>query len=232
LFKHAHDDKQIAFKREKGDSDIYQDIIVRHKVNDHNVIDFRNFRFLQKNINLFSSSAHNDIIIITYIMVCHIQVDTVIKAFEYAVKRYGSRPSLGTRKILDVKDEVQANGKLFQKLALGEYEWLTYEQVHQLVRAFSAGLGTLGVTAGDRVTIYAETRAEWMVACLGAFNRAAAVATVYANLGDDAVVHALNETKVELHKSILSLALFETKIELHICFANLGPSQVFFADDQ
>jgi len=30
--------------------------------------------------------------------------------------------------------------------------------------------------------------------------RAAAVATVYANLGDDAVVHALNETKVSFQK--------------------------------
>jgi len=39
------------------------------------------------------------------------------------------------------------------------------------VRSFSAGLGQLGVSAGDRVTLYAETRAEWLVACQAAFSR-------------------------------------------------------------
>jgi len=66
------------------------------------------------------------------------------------------------------------------------------------VQSFSKGLGSLGVKPGDRVTVYAETRAEWMVACLAAFSRAAAVATVYANLGDDAVAVALNETKASI----------------------------------
>jgi len=56
----------------------------------------------------------------------------VTKAFEYAVKKYGSRPSLGTRTILSANDEQQANGKVFQKLALGQYEWLTYDQVERL----------------------------------------------------------------------------------------------------
>ena len=40
------------------------------------------------------------------------------------------------------------------------------------------------------------TRAEWMVSCLGAFSRNVAVSTVYTNLGDEAVIHAMNETEV------------------------------------
>ncbi len=37
-----------------------------------------------------------------------------------------------------------------------------------------------------------------MVACLGAFSRGVAVSTVYTNLGEDGVVHAMNETKVKI----------------------------------
>jgi long-chain acyl-CoA synthetase len=36
---------------------------------------------------------------------------------------------MGTREVLGEEDEVQSNGKMFLKLDLGEYRWLTYEEV-------------------------------------------------------------------------------------------------------
>ncbi len=51
------------------------------------------------------------------------------KAFNYAVHKFGDRESLGTRQVLGIEDEVQKNGKVFQKLALGDYTWLSYNQV-------------------------------------------------------------------------------------------------------
>merc|ERR1712088_367976 len=44
----------------------------------------------------------------------------------------------------------------------------------------------------------AETREEWILAALGAFSQSIILATVYTNLGDDAVAHAINETEVSL----------------------------------
>ena len=38
--------------------------------------------------------------------------------------------------------------------------------------------------------MYAETRAEWMISCLGAFSQNIHVSTVYTNLGDEAVAAA------------------------------------------
>lgn len=116
-----------------------------------------------------------------------------------SIVKYGNRDCLGTRQVLGEKDEVQKNGKVFTKLALGEYEWMSYNVVHASVLSFGAGLRfCLHQKAGDLITMYAETRAEWMISCLGAFSQNIAVATVYTNLGDDAVVHAINETKTSV----------------------------------
>ena len=39
---------------------------------------------------------------------------------------------MGTREVLGEEDEMQASGKMFSKLELGEYRWLTYNQVSSL----------------------------------------------------------------------------------------------------
>ena len=43
--------------------------------------------------------------------------------------RYREKNLLGTRDVLAEEDEVQPNGKMFKKLELGDYRWLTYEEV-------------------------------------------------------------------------------------------------------
>ena len=55
------------------------------------------------------------------------------KSFNYAVQKYGQKSCLGTREILGEEDEVQKNGKLFKKLALGDYTWISYEQVKHIL---------------------------------------------------------------------------------------------------
>ena len=58
------------------------------------------------------------------------------QAFDYSVKKFGSRECLGTRQVLGIEDEVQKNGKVFQKLALGDYKWISYDQVREQECAF------------------------------------------------------------------------------------------------
>ena len=82
-------DTEVSFRRDKGQSAIYQEIIVQNKV------------------------------------------DTVTKAFNYAVKKYGGKEWLGTREILGMEDEVQKSGKVFKKLTLGDYQWMSYDQVNE-----------------------------------------------------------------------------------------------------
>eukprot|EP00094_Tigriopus_californicus_P009180 TCALIF_08850-PA protein Name:"Similar to ACSL3 Long-chain-fatty-acid--CoA ligase 3 (Homo sapiens)" AED:0.14 eAED:0.14 QI:0/0/0/0.85/1/1/7/0/432 len=61
----------IAFRRDKGASEIYQEIIVRNGV------------------------------------------DTVSKAFNYSVKKFGQKECLGIREVHGIEDEVQQNGKRY-----------------------------------------------------------------------------------------------------------------------
>merc|ERR1712012_1091512 len=107
------------------------------------------------------------------------KVDTMDKVWNNSVEKYGARRCLGTRKVLGEEEEKQENGKIFKKLNLGEYQWITYKDAH-------------------KISIDAETSEEWILAALGAFSQSIILATVYTNLGDDAVAHAINETEVSL----------------------------------
>jgi len=126
------------------------------------------------------------------------KVDTVTKAFNYAVAKYGTKQCLGTREVLGETEEMQANGKMFKKLALGEYKWMTYNETHAISTIFGKGLRELGLQANDAIAIYAETRAEWLMSAFGAFSQSIVVSTLYTNLGDEAIMHGLNETEVSL----------------------------------
>ena len=91
---------------------------------------------------------------------------------------------------------MQANGKMFKKLSLGEYKWMDYNQTHEVAANFGKGLRELGQAPGDAIAIYAETRAEWLMSAFGAFSQSIVVSTLYTNLGDEAIMHGLNETEV------------------------------------
>ena len=87
------------------------------------------------------------------------------------MQKYGDRECIGTREILGEEDEVQSSGKVFKKLALGDYKWISYNQLSSMAESFGRGLRLLGQEPGTSIAIYAETRAEWMMSCLGAFSQ-------------------------------------------------------------
>ena len=78
--------------------------------------------------------------------------------------RYNEKKLLGTRDVLAEEDEIQPNGKMFKKLELGDYRWLTYEEVDGMQDNFGRGLRVLGMRPGNNVCLYADTRAEWLIA--------------------------------------------------------------------
>lgn len=122
--------------------------------------------------------------------------DTLDKVFAHVSAKYGDRDCLGTREILAEEDERQPSGKVFKKFALGEYRWISFRQFGEEAAACGAGLRRMGLKAGDRVAVLAETRADWMVAAYACFQNSVTIVTLYTNLGNDGVMHALNETEV------------------------------------
>ncbi|CAG0908179.1 unnamed protein product, partial [Cyprideis torosa] len=64
------------------------------------------------------------------------KLDTMDKAFQFAVDKFGSRKCLGTRKILSEEGEEQSDGRFFMKYCLGDYEWTTYNEMREAASGF------------------------------------------------------------------------------------------------
>ncbi|RLW02620.1 hypothetical protein DV515_00007068, partial [Chloebia gouldiae] len=153
--------------------------------------------------------------------------DTLDKLFDHALAKFGKKDCLGTREILSEENEMQPNGKVFKKLILGTYRWLSYEEVNEKITRLGNGLTALGLTPKSTVVIFCETRAEWMVVALTCFKYNFPLVTLYATLGEEAVTYGLNEcgasylvTSVELLESKLKTALPQVSCLKHIIYVD------------
>lgn len=123
-------------------------------------------------------------------------VSTLAELFEQSCKKYHDKCFLGTRKLISREVEVTEDRRSFEKLHLGEYEWLTYGKTFEAVCNFASGLAQLGHKKEERVAIFADTREEWFLALQSCFRRNVTVVTIYSSLGEEALCHSLNETEV------------------------------------
>uniref|UniRef100_A0A3Q4G755 long-chain-fatty-acid--CoA ligase n=1 Tax=Neolamprologus brichardi TaxID=32507 RepID=A0A3Q4G755_NEOBR len=141
----------------------------------------------------------------------HPGVDTLDKMFEYAAMRFPHRDCLGTREVISEEDERQSNGKVFKKVILGEYRWLSYKDTLTAASHLGSGLAALGQRPKTNIAIFCETRAEWIIAAQACFTYNFPLVTMYSTLGGPAIAHGLNETQVT--HIITSRELLETRLK-------------------
>ncbi|XP_020289226.1 long-chain-fatty-acid--CoA ligase 4 isoform X2 [Pseudomyrmex gracilis] len=132
-----------------------------------------------------------------HIMLEREKIDTLEKVLLWVVEKHGNKRCLGTRQILAEEDEPQANGRVFKKYKMGEYKWKSFTDVDKLATTFGRGLAELGMKPRKNIVIFAETRAEWMIAAHACFKQNFTIVTIYATLGDEAIAHGINETEVD-----------------------------------
>uniref|UniRef100_A0AAQ6AKX3 long-chain-fatty-acid--CoA ligase n=1 Tax=Amphiprion ocellaris TaxID=80972 RepID=A0AAQ6AKX3_AMPOC len=137
--------------------------------------------------------------------------DTLDKLFNHAVQRFGEAHCLGTRDVLSEENEIQPSGKVFKKLILGDYRWLSYDELDSIVSQFGSGLAALGQQPKSTIAIFCETRAEWMITAQACFRHNFPLVTFYATLGEEAIAFGLNETGVT--HLVTSAELLETKLK-------------------
>ncbi|KAL8125147.1 hypothetical protein AgCh_012720 [Apium graveolens] len=123
-------------------------------------------------------------------------ISTLAELFDYSCKKHHEKRFLGTRRLISSELEFSGDGRSFEKLHLGDYEWLTYGKAFEIVCNFASGLVNLGHKIDERVAIFADTREEWFLALQACFRRNVTVVTIYASLGEEALCHSLNETEV------------------------------------
>ncbi|KAG8445360.1 hypothetical protein GDO86_010227 [Hymenochirus boettgeri] len=137
--------------------------------------------------------------------------DTLDKVFKHAADLFKKKDCLGTREILSEEDEIQPNGKVFKKVILGKYNWMSYEEAYSFASQFGSGLSALGQKPKSNIAIFCETRAEWIITAQACFIYNFPLVTLYATLGGPAIVHGLTETEVT--HIITSKELLQTKLK-------------------
>ncbi|WP_436924044.1 AMP-dependent synthetase/ligase [Halosimplex amylolyticum] len=75
----------------------------------------------------------------------------------------------------------------------GEFTDITYMEMRSVVRRLAAGFRDLGVEAGDRVAILAETRMEWALADFAVLAAGGVVTTVYTDSSPKQVRYLLDD---------------------------------------
>ena len=85
-----------------------------------------------------------------------------------------------------------------RKFVLGKFSWRSFEDFASEATIVSQALRNLGLNPRDKVAILAETRAEWILTAYACFKNNITIVTIYTNLGNDGIAHALNETQVPL----------------------------------
>ncbi|KAL0722008.1 hypothetical protein Bca4012_036607 [Brassica carinata] len=113
--------------------------------------------------------------------------------FEISCKNHSDSFFLGARRLIAREVETSEDGKVFEKLHLGDCEWKTFRQTLEAVCSFASGLVQIGHKSEERVAILADTREEWFIALQGCFRRNVTVVTIYSSLGEEALCHSLNE---------------------------------------
>lgn len=117
------------------------------------------------------------------------------------VKLWPDLPAFGTRAVLGTDYRTTPDGRRMIELILGEYSWETFGDAERRVSRISAGLYSMLASethARRPIAIFSETRAEWLFAAQAAFRLNRPVVTLYSTLGEDALVHGLNETEVSV----------------------------------
>ena len=80
----------------------------------------------------------------------------------------------------------------------GQYESLTYGEMREVVRRLAAGFRDLGLEAGDRVGIFANTRMEWAQADLALLAAGCVVTTVYTESSPEQVEYLLSDPDADV----------------------------------
>ena len=78
------------------------------------------------------------------------------------------------------------------------YTWQTYSKVFSRVDNVAFGLYSIGFKPLDKIIIYADTCAEWLITALACFKSSITIVTLYTNLGDEGIIYGINQVQVEV----------------------------------
>jgi len=126
--------------------------------------------------------------------------ETYDEMMQQSFKDNGPFICYGYRQIIEERfvKKPELGNKVLRQLQLSPYKWCTYGQFNEQIETVRKGLLRNGVCAGQKVILFADTRAEWQIICQALLRVGAVVCTMYSTLGIDGIIHTCNETKASL----------------------------------
>lgn len=94
---------------------------------------------------------------------------SIVNCYFPFIRLHDGLTCMGTRRVVEVTEERQPDGRGFQKLVLGAYDWLNYEDIDNMVSNVTRALNVIDIKKGQHVVIYSETRMEWAVSAFACF---------------------------------------------------------------
>ncbi|SAM02880.1 hypothetical protein [Absidia glauca] len=135
-------------------------------------------------------------------------VHTLYDVLQNSVKKYGDKKAFGSRRLEKMVEEEKevtkyVNGvetkekKVWKYFQLSGYEYITYKEASDMAHAIGNGFAALGLQPKAKVEIFSGTNVHWMLTAHGLFTQNMTIVTAYETLGEDGLLHSMNETEVE-----------------------------------
>jgi long-chain acyl-CoA synthetase len=147
----------------------------------------------------------------------------ILQRLEKNCKERGDRRAIAYRAVDKVVKEPKTDEKGrtrdWEYVYLKEPTYITFAELWDNVVGFGRGLAELGLAKGSKVALYEETRWEWLTTMLATWMQEMTGVTVYANLGEDALLYALKEAECQVlvcnGKSVPKLVALMEKSGVH-----------------
>uniref|UniRef100_A0A6G3MG46 long-chain-fatty-acid--CoA ligase n=1 Tax=Henneguya salminicola TaxID=69463 RepID=A0A6G3MG46_HENSL len=113
-------------------------------------------------------------------------------------KKYPNRKCLGRRKVIRKIEATQNITKtVSRQFELGEYEWLSYEEVLTRVKTISKCLIDFGFNQQKKMCLFCNSSPEWIMMANALLNISSPVISIHTTFCNDAIIYALNLTEVQ-----------------------------------
>ncbi|CAJ0865938.1 17117_t:CDS:2 [Entrophospora sp. SA101] len=135
-------------------------------------------------------------------------IKTLYDIVQHGVKKYGSnKNAIGYRKVVKIVEEEKEITKIvgdvetkekktWKYFQLSGYNWLTYSDFDRDIGMIGSGLLQLGFGKYSKITVYAATSVNWMLMAHGCFTQGMTIVTAYDTLGEEGLVHSMNEAEI------------------------------------
>lgn len=135
-------------------------------------------------------------------------ITTVYDILRSSSKKFGNAKALGSRKLIQMHEEVkkvkkmvdgkeQEVDKKWTYFELTGYEYISFVEYEKLALDIGCAFRKLGMKKDDRVHLFAATHPYWLAMAHGAGSQSMPIVTAYDTLGEEGLKHSLLQTKAK-----------------------------------